>query len=84
MNTPIHPGNLNTFCEVYREELEKSHRLNPNKYAWSISELDEVAKRMFGAFERGTFNKDSEAVKATCKQLKIKHTYKAIKEFISL
>ena len=48
------------------------------------SEFEAVFKRMIEAIERGSFNKDSIAIKNTYKQLKIKHTYQAIKEFIAI
>jgi hypothetical protein len=80
----IHPGNFQCFLDVYREKLLEARKRHPETYAWPDSELDAVFERMTKAIERGSFNKDSHAFKATCKTLKIKHTYKAIKEFISL
>jgi hypothetical protein len=79
-----HPGNLQCFLDVYKENLLKQIRENPQDYAWDVSQFDEVFSRMAKAIERGSFNKDSKAFKATCKELKIKHTYTAIREFISL
>ena len=80
----IHPGNLQCFLDVYRGHLFKSVTEQPNYYAWPISDFDKVFERMSKAIERGSFNKDSKAFKDTCKELGIKHTYKAIREFISL
>lgn len=80
----IHPGNFETFIDIYREELAKAHSAHPNEYVWPISELETVVERMRGAIERGTFNKDSRAFKAVCKQLGIKHTYKAIYEWLAI
>lgn len=79
----IHPGNFECFLEVYAEKLKEALKLHPEEYAWPESELPKVLERMRAAIERGTFNKDGHAFKAACKELKIKHTYKAIKEFIS-
>lgn len=81
---PIHSGNLNTFLEVYRENLIKCVTQYPDEYVWPISEIERVMDRMENAIVRGSFNKDTRAFKLTCKELKIKHTYKAIKDFISL
>jgi hypothetical protein len=80
----IHPGNFECFLEVYAEKLREALKLHPEQYSWPESELPKVLERMRAAIERGTFNKDGYAFKATCKELKIKHTYKAIQEFISL
>lgn len=78
----VHPGNLQCFLDVYKEELIKSHKENPDSYAWPFSELDEVFKRMSAAIERGSFNKDSKAFKSTCKALGIKHTYRDIDAYM--
>ena len=83
MNT-IHPGNFECFLEVYAEKLKEARQKYPHDYCWPDSQHDFVLQRMRVAIARGTFNKDSHAFKATCKELKIKHTYKAIQEFISL
>ena len=84
MSITVHPGNFECFMDVYREELTKQHSENPQDYAWPASELETVLCRMRAAIEKGSFNKDSKAFKNTCKRLKIKHTYAAIREFISL
>jgi hypothetical protein len=82
-HTPVHPGNFECFMDVYAEKLKESRIKFPGDYAWPDSEFETVLGRMENAVERGSFNKDSHAFKATCKELKIKHTYQAIKEFIS-
>ncbi len=80
----IHPGNLQCFLDCYYKNLVKARREFHEEYAWPDSELETVFEHMASAIEKGSFNKDSRAFKATCKELKIKHTYTAIKEFISL
>lgn len=74
--------NTEKFLEIYKKNLRKSHEENPQDYAWPISELENVFKRMSDAIERGSFNKDSKAFKQTCKELKIKHTYRDIENFL--
>ncbi len=83
-NEIIHPGNLQCFLDCYYQNLLKARREYPEEYAWPDSEMSVVFNRMTKAIKTGTFNKDSRAFKATCKELKIKHTYTAIREFISL
>lgn len=78
-----HPGNLQCFLDVYREELERSYKASPESYAWPWSDFDVVFSRMAKGIEAGSFNKDNETFKRTCKRLRIKHTYTAIREFIS-
>jgi hypothetical protein len=74
--------NTELFLIEYKKNLIKSHSDNPNDYAWPISELDNVFKRMRDAIIKGSFNKDSKAFKLTCKALKIKHTYRDIEIFL--
>jgi hypothetical protein len=75
-------SNKDKFLELYKRNLKEQITLDPQNYAWNISELDVVFERMRSAIIRGTFNKDSKAFRLTCKELKIKHTYKDIKNFI--
>lgn len=75
--------NLDLFMHAYMEHLEKAVVSYPREYAYSIAEAPKVAERMRGAFEKGSYNKDSRAIKATCKQFAIKHTYQAINEFLN-
>lgn len=79
----IHPGNFECFMDEYAKQLRVSIEVNPQDYAWSVAEFDTVLARMRLAIERGSFNKDTPAFKRTCKALGIKHTYTAIREFIS-
>ena len=70
------------FIEIYEEELKKAIVAYPDQYHYPVEEAPYVVARMSAAIERGTFNKDGAAFKATCKRLGIKHTYQAINDFI--
>lgn len=70
------------FIDIYAEELERAVKERPDDYGWPVSELPVVLEKMKAAFIRGSYNKDSLAIKRTCKRLVIKHTYKAINEAI--
>lgn len=74
--------NLELFLSTYKKNLKKCAIENPEEYAWSIEEFHKIIERMNNAIVHGTFNKDSKAFKNTCKELKIKHTYKDIANFI--
>lgn len=74
--------NREKFKRVYKEELISAHSKYPEIYAWPISELEQVLTRIYLAIDKGSFNKDSHAFKATCKALGIKHTYQAIETFL--
>lgn len=73
---------LDRFMLVYEKHLKDCVSKYPSEYAWNIADLPLVVGRMYDAIVGGTFSKDSIAFKLTCKELGIKHTYKAIAEYI--
>ncbi len=84
MNTNMMTDNTKTFLDTYKKELLKSVTSNPEDYSWTVDSLDEVFNRMSKAIVSGSFNKDSKAFKATCKTLRIKHTYRDIEIFLGV
>ena len=74
---------LDRFMSIYEKHLYRTRSLAPQDYAWPESEFSAVLARMRVAIARGSMNKDSPAFKATCKELGISHTYKAIAAFIA-
>ena len=73
-------NNVDRWNSVYRAELAKAMESHPDEYMPGI-DAEIVANRMIAAFERGTYNKDSRAIRATCRHFGIKHTYAAINAF---
>lgn len=67
------------FVDLYAKHLYDAFQNNPLDYGQGY---DITLNNMKYAILKGTFNKDSESFKKTCKELKIKHTYKAIDEFL--
>ena len=55
------------------------------EYAYSAARTTpkQLAAKMVTALIAGTANKDGKAIKATCKSVGIKHTYKAIREYLA-
>lgn len=78
----IDPVRLHNFIQTYQQALTETHTAYPQEYRFPASELPRVVERMGDAFARGSFNKDSRAVKATCRALNIKHTYTAIRSYL--
>ena len=74
---------IDQWMEVYEQKLVESHAKHPELYAYPANEIPFTVHRMRGAFKRGSYNKDSHAIKATCKHFGVKHTYKAIKSFLN-
>lgn len=89
---------LAEFEKVYFKHLSTAVLEHPEDYPWAYGPTEirgnlyskvldrmsvlQVADKMIAAVERGSFNKEGHAFKATCKELGIKHTYKAIDEFL--
>ena len=64
-----------TFARILKEEMQ----LNPEMY---LKDYDTTLNNCLYALLKSVFNKDTESFKRTCKEIKVKYTYKAIKEFI--
>lgn len=74
-------SNKDIFIGTYRQCLIFTIKEHPEQYAYPVSEADFVVARMAAAIERGSFNKDGYAFKATCKILGVPYTYKGIKSY---
>jgi hypothetical protein len=72
------------FQEAYERQLHAAIDRYPSEYAYGHEQVAVVAPRMFAAMMRGSYNKDSRAIKATCRQLNIPFTYAAIGAFCEL
>lgn len=85
----INEANYKEFVAVYWEELERQYAGN-EKYMSFLATMPEgrntlegLAAYMTASLLKGSANKDGHAIKATCKRLKIKHTYKAISAYLT-
>jgi len=74
--------NADKFVSVYRAHLTRLRRENHKDYAWPLEDLPVVLDRMEAGIRRGSASKDGPAFRATCKELGIPHTYKAIYKFL--
>jgi hypothetical protein len=86
----IHPGNFQTLKEVYQENLDRNVKADPAKYSQALAfagSTETMVENTFRVIDRLGINgidiNVGETWKQTCKELGIKHTYKAIKEFLS-
>jgi len=75
-------SNKEKFFNEYKKNLTICRGKFPDEYSWPIEDLDLVFNKMIIAIEKGSFNKNSQTFRMTCKALKIKHTYQEIKKFI--
>jgi hypothetical protein len=76
---------LITFSASWERYFRLNLRAHPAQYATDANDpdaIDLVVTRMRSAIDRGTYNKDSASFKAACKELGIKHTYKAIGTYL--
>ena len=88
---------MSKFAEEYKKQLQVAVDNYPDEYPWAkgytvygnggsvvkpAQTVNEVAAKMLIAVQDNTFNHDGRAMKATCKALGIKHTRKAILEYV--
>ena len=71
------------FFDVYASKLIEAKLKHPEEYAWEQEEFDRVFEKMKSAFISNTFNINGNAIRATCRALKIKYNYKSIREVIN-
>lgn len=77
-----------TNRDLFQEELTKQYLVlyesDPN-YQYSRKHITafDLAEKMVDGLCKGTANKEGEGIKRTCKAFRIKHTYKAIGEFLA-
>jgi hypothetical protein len=84
MTTLEKEDNLKEFSFNYYKELRNAIINYPDEYAYGLEKLSEVHGKMIEAIKNKSFNKDSRAIKAVCKLLKIKHTYSAIYTYLGI
>lgn len=75
-------NNFETFMKAYCQNLYDAVRDHREEYCFGLDKVPDVVAKMKIAFGQRSYNKDSRAVKATCKQLGIKHTYSAINDYL--
>jgi hypothetical protein len=81
--SPINAANLDRFMAIYQPALREAVlTMAPQEYGFGVDEVPAVAARMRAAFERGSYNHDGRAIRATCKALGFKHTRTAIEAFL--
>ncbi len=73
-------NNLELFIQTYAKNLKQVYGINPQAYRFTY---EETLERVVKVIPSMTFDKNTESFRRTCKELAIKHTYKAIAEFIS-
>lgn len=73
---------LNEWMSRYEIELVKARKEHPDRYLWPDGWLPQIVAKMRECFEKGHFNKDSLAIRATCKHFEIPLSFSAIAKFI--
>lgn len=75
-------NNFDTFCYTYLKHFQNNVKNNLSDYAFGMDKIPEVYEKMCAAFKRGSYNKDSDSIKMTCKELGIKYTYTEINKYL--
>lgn len=74
---------FDTFCAVLARHYDDLFKTPDYALAARRYTPDEMARKMTSGLIDGTANKDGRGIELTCKELNIKHTYKAIKAFLT-
>jgi hypothetical protein len=74
--------NAERFEEIYLAELREQMARHPELYAYPIGDAPSVATKMTAALAKGSANKDSIAIKHTCKRLGIAYRYADIAAYL--
>lgn len=75
--------NFEKFAALYAVNLRACVESNAKDYAFPLQRVPQIAARMVEAFRKGSYNKNGKAIEMTCKELGIKHTYKAINAYLA-
>jgi len=76
--------NAGKFLEVYTRRLTADVGKNPQDFGYVVAMVPAIAAKMVAAMAKGSANvHDSRAIKGTCKELGIRHTIRAIKEYLN-
>ena len=73
---------LDAFLAAYERHLRAAHADTPNHTASQLRSSGLLDAPCAAAIAKGSMNKDSAAFRATCKELGIAHTYKAIASYV--
>jgi hypothetical protein len=76
-------SNIEKFKTVYARHLARAIDLDPKTYAYGKDKIPDVVKRMTDSLTRGAASKDSPAIRATLKELGIKDTFTAIRQYLT-
>jgi hypothetical protein len=82
----IRIGEFMAEYEKQLTEVVKADKLRPiehQEYRFPVEFVPVVVDRMKDAIQRGSYNKDGDGFKRTCKALGIKHTYMAINTWLN-
>ena len=72
-----------SFAAMYAVKLREAVERHPDEYSFPTTQAAAVAEKMTRALGCGTANKDSAAIRSTCRALGVKYTYTAIREYLT-
>ena len=75
--------NYDKFLAIYTRELSKDVLAHPDQFGFEQAQVPAVALKMTTSLAKGTANKDSNAIRRTCRELGVGYTYKEIFRFLN-
>jgi hypothetical protein len=73
---------LRAFMAAYGTALEKAVTEHPDEYGYPVSGVPAVVNRMRRALEVGSYNHAGRGFAGACRALGLKHTRRAIENFL--
>lgn len=78
----VNIGKLDAFMQQYAQALHKAVTEHNAEYGYPVEHVPAVVAKMKAAIVLGSYSHDGRGFKGACKALGIKHTRKAIEEYI--
>lgn len=75
--------NAQRFRAEYERILLRNVKEQPSRYVYREDRVPEIAEKAVKALSEKTADIHAQTVRETCKNLRIKHTYKAIAEYLN-
>ena len=79
----MNQNNLDKFCAVYSEKLTWFVTNKPELYAYSVTRIPDMIARMRVDIVTGCYGLGGPAIRATFKELGVKLTRTAIREYLN-
>ena len=75
-------SNIDTFMNIFEEEMRANMARSPGSYSFGLDGLPGILAKFRESLSKDSYSIEGPAIKATCKRLKIRRTYGAIRAYL--